>query len=507
MDYKDKWSLVNDMLDHKSRARTEENDYKDFIIYDANNVINDSFYNPKNTDVLTINFMNIKADYLNDTAIGLAPITRKAKYMNNHLSDYIKADTRFINEWFILDFPTRDLIRKIWQSNFVGIKDYKNDNINLDTYDVIHDFDYYAVAFRSTFAYKRQNENNKEETKACLQRKIIFEGQETESEVIKTNYKCIDNKMNKWRLNKNNNFYNIISSYDAKCLSNSNGELQMQKCDENNKYQDFTIEDGIICSRINKSQCLENKYKFVPASLNSLRYDHLTCSSIYAELGFDCCSNKNIQVEYVDEIGNWGIENGKLCGIGYDRCSWSAFGYPCCNSINPEVKYTDELGTWGIEDGQWCGIGEVVYNSKIRIKNKKTQECLITNLHSDTNILLMGDCNHSEWTFINDKLVMDATGKCLYAMNSKNGKMIECNKADDQINHHIHFKIVDGKFICIKNNVDPDDYCLDGKTLNFETVKSEYSDWIIENLNPNNKIIGSISEIIRNNPSLLNEKN
>ncbi|ORX78122.1 hypothetical protein BCR32DRAFT_282583 [Anaeromyces robustus] len=49
--------------------------------------------------------------------------------------------------------------------------------------------------------------------------------------------------------------------------------------------------------------------------------------------------------------------------------------------------------------------------------------------------------------------------KCLYVMNSQNARMVEFSKADDQINYYIHFKIVDNKYICIKNNVDPTDHC------------------------------------------------
>ena len=106
-----------------------------------------------------------------------------------------------------------------------------------------------------------------------------------------------------------------------------------------------------------------------------------------------------------------------------------------------------------------------------------TQECLITNLHSDNTIVLLGDCNHSIWIYEKDQLILDATKKCLYAMNSQNARMTNCNEGDNQINHHIHFKIVDNKYICIKNNVDPYDYCLNGKSLNFETCKNEFSEW------------------------------
>jgi len=129
MDLKDKWSLVNDMLDHKSRGRTAGSTW--FTIYDENNVINSNFYNTSNIDVLTINFMNIQANAMRNTIKDT--ISYKAKYMNNNLSDNIKKNTRFHNEWFILDFPTNDLIPKIWKNNFIDSKEYKNDNINVNT--------------------------------------------------------------------------------------------------------------------------------------------------------------------------------------------------------------------------------------------------------------------------------------------------------------------------------------------------------------------------------------
>ncbi|OUM58871.1 Non-catalytic module family DOC2, partial [Piromyces sp. E2] len=461
MDLEDKWSLVNDMLNHNSKARTEK---EEFTIYDANHEINDKFYNPKYTDLLTINYMNIQSNYLNDTRGSSIP--EKAKYMNDNLSDYIdiNKNKKFNNIWFIFDFPGNPLIRKIWQNNFINNNDYKTNDINFDVYKVIKEFDYFAVQL--IHGIKRNEYNN--EVEACLQRKIIINEKGEKQELVKTTYKCVNNKMNKWRLRQNGKYYNIISSYDAKCLTHSNGELYIQECKENNSYQDFTINDGKICSAMEESKCLDNSYKFVSTPLESPRYEHLTCSSIYAELGYDCCSEENNKVEYVDEIGNWGIENGKLCGIGYERCSFGALDepYPCCSSVNPEVVMTDEKGnSWGYEDGQWCGIGEAKYDTSFRIKNRKTQECLITNLHSDTNVLLMGDCNHS---------------KCLYAMNSQDPRMIECTEPDREINHHIHFKIVDNKYICLKNSVDPE-ICLNGNTKNnnslkFETTKNEYSE-------------------------------
>jgi len=32
-------------------------------------------------------------------------------------------------------------------------------------------------------------------------------------------------------------------------------------------------------------------------------------------LGYSCCSNQNIQIEYTDDTGDWGYEDNKWCGI------------------------------------------------------------------------------------------------------------------------------------------------------------------------------------------------
>ena len=106
---------------------------------------------------------------------------------------------------------------------------------------------------------------------------------------------------------------------------------------------------------------------------------------------------------------------------------------------------------------------------------------------------MLCDCNHSVWDYQNDQLVLKATGKCLCSMNSQDVKMVECNKADEQINHHIHFKIVDNKYICIENNEDPVDYCLNGKDMKFKTSKDENSEWYIEKWN--SKLVDSITDI------------
>ncbi|ORX64712.1 hypothetical protein BCR32DRAFT_193221, partial [Anaeromyces robustus] len=81
------------------------------------------------------------------------------------------------------------------------------------------------------------------------------------------------------------------------------------------------------------------------------------CFSKSLKPSYPCC--KNDKVVYVDKSGEWGIENGKWCGIGngYDpsnTCFSLALGYPCCQSC--KVLYTDKSGDWGVENKKWCGI-------------------------------------------------------------------------------------------------------------------------------------------------------
>ncbi|OUM61005.1 Non-catalytic module family DOC2, partial [Piromyces sp. E2] len=91
----------------------------------------------------------------------------------------------------------------------------------------------------------------------------------------------------------------------------------MDYCKDNNRYEQFIIKNGKFCAQFDNSKCLGDKFKIIPSALESPRYEHLICSSIFADLGYKCCYNPDTKIEYVDEIGNWGIENGKLCGIGY----------------------------------------------------------------------------------------------------------------------------------------------------------------------------------------------
>jgi len=172
-----------------------------------------------------------------------------------------------------------------------------------------------VVSFFEGIFSKRSVDNT---LKACLQRKTINNGQE----IIKINYKCTKNPKNKWSIRQNGKFFNIISSYDNKCLIYKDNLLSVAKYNKNNKNEDFVIRKGVICSRVNIYKCMYGVFEFLHTTLESKKYDNLTCSSNYIKRGYKCCRNQNAKVEKVDNYGNWAKENGEWCGIGYERCSF-----------------------------------------------------------------------------------------------------------------------------------------------------------------------------------------
>ena len=95
-----------------------------------------------------------------------------------------------------------------------------------------------------------------------------------------------------------------------------------------------------------------------------------TCNSSILAMGYKCCS-EGCTVEYTDNDGNWGVENGEWCGCGSTEeeqstspCSKNitSQGYKCC-SVNCVVSYTDNDGGWGIENGEWCGCTKTTAES------------------------------------------------------------------------------------------------------------------------------------------------
>jgi hypothetical protein len=75
--------------------------------------------------------------------------------------------------------------------------------------------------------------------------------------------------------------------------------------------------------------------------------------SIYGQ-GYKCCKT-GCEVVYVDDDGEWGIEDNDWCGCG-PTCNPNVLkqGYKCCETCG-QVYYQDKDGDWGVENGEWCG--------------------------------------------------------------------------------------------------------------------------------------------------------
>jgi len=472
IDADDKCDLINSILSNNIDVYTPKGE-----IYDSqsSNVL--KFYGIKNHEevdidsVLTLDFANIQGVF------DATSIQRKSEYINDKLSELFKVTTMFYHHWFVLDYPTDDLIYKIQHSTSIITKEKRsiNNDIMIDDFLVSSGIDYYIVSTKN----------------ACLQRRTVKNQQGYEEDLIKTNYKCVDNKKNKWRVVLKGDYYNIQSSYDAKCLTYFNNRLSINYCDDNQNKQ-FSFKNGKICSR-NSGYCLDNKFQVRPTVITSSRYEHLTCSSNYLRAGYQCCRNQYAKVEKVDDFGNWAKENGEWCGIGYERCPFEVLGYHCCSSVNPKVVKEDEYGKWGEEDGQLCGIGEMNRVVLFRIRNVKTKQCILVN-NSDGNLIDLGECttsNHSLWhvtnvdEYNNKRITSDKNGKCLYAANACTSGLEVCENVMNIKDRYMHFEFVEDKYLCVKNNRNQKYNCLSSKTLNFEETydKNDQSfQWEIQDI-------------------------
>jgi len=218
-----------------------------------------------------------------------------------------------------------------------------------------------------------------EKLMVCLQHKIITDEYGNKQDILKLNYEYVNNNLNKWHIEESNDskFYSIISTYDDKCLNYSGNTLYMQECKNNNNYQEFTIKDDIIYSRIDATKWI-NGFNIYPTTIKPKKYKNLTCTINIARLGVKCYSNQNTRVQHVDEMKlvTRVLKMENYVVLSMKDIPGCVFVYSYCSSLNHKVEYTDENGTWGKEDDQWCGIGELIYDKSIRIKNKKTQECL-----------------------------------------------------------------------------------------------------------------------------------
>jgi len=75
-------------------------------------------------------------------------------------------------------------------------------------------------------------------------------------------------------------------------------------------------------------------------------------------IGFVCCDKCNVL--FVDEQGQWGVEDGYWCGINPSKCKYKEYEcaknkkntLPCCKTC--DIYLIDATGRYGYENGEWC---------------------------------------------------------------------------------------------------------------------------------------------------------
>ncbi|OUM61004.1 hypothetical protein PIROE2DRAFT_62800, partial [Piromyces sp. E2] len=187
----EKWSIIKDTIDNNTPTGYEK-DKAIFNIYGKDHSNTSMFYDKDNKNILTINFMNIQA-----AKKFLRSIKGFANDINDKLYDYLKNKSNIHNQWMILDFPSPDLICRIRETTNNGLtkrSEIQNNAIQVGDYLIYLDLYYYIQTLPSV---------SDDDIPACLQRKTIINSQGQSQELIKTNNKCVNNKMNKWFIRQN----------------------------------------------------------------------------------------------------------------------------------------------------------------------------------------------------------------------------------------------------------------------------------------------------------------
>jgi len=289
--------------------------------------------NKNNKDVLTINFMNTarasdEAGFLIQIIYTLtdSSLAERAETINNNL---IKFDKDIYHQWIILDYSSTSVIRKIYLSNFG--QEFK------DSFTV-KGIGYYLESLfnfvSSDLSLGKRNENSGNGVN-CLQYELVYNEYGTKYYAITNDSKFINSSKSQLYIKKNGNHYNVVSSYDSeKCLVFlENNKLSAYPCNKSDEKinKSFVVINGKLCSSTNKSLCIENNFKLMPSILHAKEYMEATCSTKFLKQYYKCCFDC-IKLEYTDEAGDWGFENGEWCGIPYE----------CNNNLRVIPKYSIE---------------------------------------------------------------------------------------------------------------------------------------------------------------------
>jgi len=220
-----------------------------------------------------------------------------SKYLNTRLTEYI-LNNGVNKNWFILDYPSPDVVRSIYQSNDPNNKELNKYTIEVSTWERVTSFTKYHLStipivgyainevgdtlydigetivdtattvgeafidgaksawntFKSLFKRDFNEDKNKTLT-MCLQRDF-------KSDKISIYSKCNESPKSEWYIKPNGKYYNIISAYDNKCISYKNNKLKMIKCN-NSTNIDFTIKYGVFCSRVDNTKCINVSFYII----------------------------------------------------------------------------------------------------------------------------------------------------------------------------------------------------------------------------------------------------
>ncbi|KAG4106792.1 hypothetical protein H8356DRAFT_1396967 [Neocallimastix lanati (nom. inval.)] len=182
------------------------------------------------------------------------------------------------------------------------------------------------------------------------------------------------------------------------------------------------------CFQRNKEEFIRDEYsnKLVPCINQKFdEYDNdienlFSISSSYNNKGKICArlnNTKCLDVQLILSSAELNIDLAQTLRLSPEKGELCIFGFPCCSSVYFEVVVIDDNGN------KWQLVK-----------------------YRQGSIRFLGPYQEQGeyiWTYQNIQLFLDAICKCLLVINSQNARKTEYSKDYEQINHYIHFKIVE----------------------------------------------------------------
>jgi len=223
------------------------------------------------------------------------------------------------------------------------------------------------------------------------------------------------------------------------CVKNNNVEPKSYCLNGNNKNTPkFELLNGEyfewIIENINNNKINDSTTIIESPSTTSVKYKPTIINNCKIS-GFPCCLDPFIDIIYTDEVGEWGIENDDWCIIvpksisatatnnNNNNCYFEKLGFSCCSNRNIKIEYTDDTGNWGIENGNWCGIIETKSTSTTVIKSTTTGSIIST-----TSSISLPTSVEYQTVYIYNRY----SNKCLYEPTKKDNRPIlsECDNSN-----------------------------------------------------------------------------